>query len=117
MLHYQFSIYDIEDHTKSSLLIITSRQNVKQSVLDTHFMTVYDYVIGACIITYKKQSIFEINKINIMEKKYKNNVKEINGKAECAEILLIITPLCRKQLNDVISDGSASVRMMYARNY
>lgn len=52
-----------------------------------------------------------------MEKKYKNNVKEINGKAECAEILLIITPLCRKQLNDVISDGSASVRMMYARNY
>lgn len=28
-----------------------------------------------------------------MEKKYKNNVKEINGKAECAEILLIITAI------------------------
>lgn len=60
-------------------------------------MTVYDYVIGACIITYKNQSIFKMNKINIMGKKYKINVKEINGKAECAEILLIITPLCRKQ--------------------
>lgn len=83
----------------------------------TPFMTVYDYVIGACIITYKNQSIFKMNKINIMGKKYKINVKEINGKAECAEILLIITPLCRKQLHDVIGDGSASVRMMYARNY
>lgn len=37
-----------------------------------------------------------MNKINIMEKKYKNNVKEINGKVECVEILLIIIFLCRK---------------------